>query len=454
MTASLAEIDFPRQLGQYRVIRELGRGGMARVFEAEHVHLNKRVAIKVMHSLYRGEPASEARFVREGRAAARIRHLHVVEVFDVGVEAGVPYLVMEYLEGQTLAQLLQARGALPLQTVMEVFLPILSAVAAAHDHGLVHRDLKPSNVMLTLQNRGALHPVVLDFGISKLPDEDDTVTVSGTVLGTLHYLAPEQANGAKFSSAKSDQYALGVMLYECVTGERPFSGDGHYDLMHAIVTGDVRPAEELNPSLPKELAAAIRRCMRRTPDLRFGSVRELGRALLGFASPAERSRWAAEFDQPSEQAADNTAVSVEALAPAVIPTLVSATKPAPSSWWRPVMVALGVAAVLVLALKLAAPNRQEPVASSAAIPPAMTIVPAPAPTRVAPAPETAKAAANATAIATAASAGPSANVVAAPPSRTARPVAAPPPVRAASKVQKPSTATSPEFGTNNAPIIP
>jgi serine/threonine-protein kinase len=454
MTASPAEIDFPRQLGQYRVVRELGRGGMARVFEAEHIHLNKRVAVKVMHSLFRGEAASEARFLREGRAAARVRHLHVVEVFDVGVEAGVPFLVMEYLEGQTLAQLLHARGSLPLQTVVEIFLPVLSAVAAAHDLGLVHRDLKPSNVMLTLQNRGALHPIVLDFGISKLADEDESLTVSGTVLGTVHYLAPEQANGAKFSSAQSDQYALGVMLYECVTGERPFSGDGHYNLMHAIVTGNVRPVEELNPSLPRELAAIIRRAMRRAPELRFASVRELGRALLPFASPAESARWAAEFDQTTERV-DETAVSLEVLAApatgATPVTLKSSHPPSDSSWLRSVGIGAALVAAGALAMQLWSPGRNEPVVSTAAAMP--PTVPAPTPAakpEPAAAPSPAGTASVTPAPVAATTSAPSVAAVAVRKPPAAFAPAARAPISPKKPASKPATS---ETGTNNVPII-
>jgi len=292
-----SEGEASRRLGQYEIIREIGRGGMAVVYEAEHVGLKKRVAIKMLHSNSSGDSHAEARFVREGRAAARVRHLHVVEVFDVGIDDGAPFLVMELLEGQTLADLIRERGALPIDSVVQIFLPVISAVAAAHDVGLVHRDLKPSNVMLTLQNKTTLHPVVVDFGISKAADDDEALTHSGTVLGTVHYLAPEQARGAKFASPLSDQYSLGVMLYECVTGQRPFAGEGQYALLHAIVTAEARPVEALNPSLPPDFAALIRRAMRRSPELRFSSLRELGQALLAFASPVERARFGAEFER-------------------------------------------------------------------------------------------------------------------------------------------------------------
>lgn len=444
MTAATVDVDFPRRLGQYEVIRELGRGGMARVFEAEHAQLKKRVAIKVLHSVLRGEKAAEARFVREGRAAARVRHLHVVEVFDVGVEAGVPFLVMEYLEGQTLAELLTARGSLPLSTVAEIFLPMISAVAAAHDLGLVHRDLKPQNVMLTLQGRSALHPVVLDFGISKVIDDDDVLTVSGTVLGTLHYLAPEQAHGAKFSSPQSDQYSLGVMLYECVTGQRPFSGEGQYSLMHAIVTAEPKPAEQLNPSLPAEFSALIRRAMRRSPELRYASVRELGRALLPFATPVVRARWAPELEHVEQRGIDDTAVSVEVLArPSQVGSTQLAAQPgvassAPSRRSLLGGVVVAVAIVLLVLAWLDRRAREAPLEAVAKPPPApATLAELPAPPRVEPAAPAAPV--------TVASAAPAEK-----PKPLLRPAARP---SATLSARPGSPAARRETGTNNAPII-
>jgi serine/threonine-protein kinase len=298
---------------------------MARVFEAEHVQLKKKVAIKVLHDSLRGDPTQIARFLREGRAAARVRHLHVVQVFDVGLEQGVPYLVMEFLEGETLAQLLRERGVLSLALIAEVFLPTISAVASAHDQGLVHRDLKPSNVMLTLHQRGSLHPMVVDFGISKLDDEDD-LTASGQVIGTLQYLAPEQVRAAKLASPRSDQYALGAMLYECVTGKRPFSAESQYELLHSIATGKVRSPSELNPSLPPAIVDPIRRAMRLDPELRFASVRQLGQALLPLATPAVRARWAHEFAPRDAAPSDDTAVSVSLPSKSVPPVTPSESK--------------------------------------------------------------------------------------------------------------------------------
>jgi len=257
---------------------------MARVYAATHAELGSAVALKVLDTSLAAEPRGVQRFMREARALSRLRHQHIVQVVDVGRQDGVPYLVMELLDGMSLAQFLQENGPLSGDAVAEVFLPILSAVALAHEAGVVHRDLKPSNVILARRPPRTLHPVVLDFGISKLEsDDEEALTRSESLLGTVPYMAPELTRGARFASALSDQYALGVMIYECATGKRPFSGNGHYELMHAIVTADVPPPSALRPSLSPELDALVARAMQRAPERRFPSVHALGNALLSLA---------------------------------------------------------------------------------------------------------------------------------------------------------------------------
>jgi serine/threonine-protein kinase len=271
---------------------------MATVLEARHEKLGGRVALKVLDPALAAQPLAAARFQREARAAAGIRHEHVLRVFDIGAEEGLPYLVMELLEGDDLSVYLARRERLPLAELLRVFLPIVSAVAAAHDAGIVHRDLKPANVMLARRVPLPLHPVVLDFGISKLRDNDDgqaALTRSESLLGTVQYMAPELTRGARFASAASDQYAIGVMLYESATGRRPFRGDGHYDLLHAIVNAHVVPPGRLNRELPPELDDIVLRALARDPEGRFESMRALGAALLALADRASRQAWRAEF---------------------------------------------------------------------------------------------------------------------------------------------------------------
>jgi serine/threonine-protein kinase len=195
-----AELPLPvgTRLGSYRITGKLGEGGMGTVYSAEHVELGKRVAIKTLRNELAANAQVRARFVREGRAAASVRHPHVVDVHDVGVHGEVPYLVMELLHGRDLSAHVSSAGRLPVQEVADLILPVLTAMAEAHAAGIVHRDLKPENIFLQRGSGGTWVPKVLDFGISKLRDtESMSLTGSGTLLGTPYYMAPEQASSAR-----------------------------------------------------------------------------------------------------------------------------------------------------------------------------------------------------------------------------------------------------------------
>jgi serine/threonine-protein kinase len=221
-----------------------------------------------------------------------------VDVFDVGEHEGIPYLVMELLRGVDLATLLARRGKLPLRELAEIMLPIASAVHAAHASGVVHRDLKPSNVFLA-EREGVTWPTVLDFGISKVStDVDRDLTGSAVILGTVHYLSPEQTRSARNASPFTDQYALGVMLYECATGRRPFIGSTAYSVMHAIVSAKVAPPSALDPSLPAAFDDVVLQAMHRDAAKRFASVRELGASLLVWAGADAQKKWAPIFGAP------------------------------------------------------------------------------------------------------------------------------------------------------------
>jgi serine/threonine-protein kinase len=288
-------------LGPYRLNRSLGAGGMGAVWEAVHTGLDKQVAIKTLHASIAQSELAVRRFLREGKAASRIKHPHAIDVTDVGVHDGTPYLVMERLDGEDLAQLLARRGRLSVRRTAAIMLPVASALAAAHEQGIIHRDLKPANIFLERGLRGH-HPKILDFGLAKLL-EGTSVQLTGkkSMLGTPHYMAPEQARSAAQVDALSDQYSLGVILYECLTGKLPFEAETLHELFVRILDGHCLPPRHHRPELPEPVEAVIIRAMALAPRERFASVRELGGVLLGFADERDRLLWQSEFGDPERR---------------------------------------------------------------------------------------------------------------------------------------------------------
>src|SRR5262245_53683032 len=285
-------------LVKYLSVRFLGEGGMGAVYEGRHIDIGKRVAIKTISPALAAIPEARARFLLEAQLTSRVRHPHTVDVTDVGMEAGQVFLVMEYLEGEDLAKHLRRRGPLPVEDVVDIALPILAAVSAAHEEGIVHRDLKPQNIFLAEMRDGSIHTKVLDFGISKRP-ASSAITSSGMILGSPSYFAPEQVSDQKAISPASDQYALGVILYECVTGLLPFAGSNLAAIFQAIASGSYQPAHVARPDLPEGFERVIARAMSLTPGDRYRSVKEMGRALLEFAAPRTRLVWEGHFTAPS-----------------------------------------------------------------------------------------------------------------------------------------------------------
>jgi serine/threonine-protein kinase len=316
-------------LGKYQVVRLIGEGGMGAVYEAVHLAIGKKVAIKVMSPALADNLDARARFLREAQLTSRVRHPHAVDVTDVGSEAGQTFLVMELLEGEDLASFIDWRGRLPLDQAADIMLAVSAAVAAAHDEGIIHRDLKPHNIFLSQTRDGAIVPKVVDFGISKgpttAPDPHPAVTpalvmsplVKTTVglMGTPAYLAPEQIEGPLTVSAASDQYALGIILYQCVTGRPAFSSNAEVTkLFGDILNGNRTPADELRWDLPEGFQRIIDRATSRDPAARFPSVRAFGKALLPYASPKAALTWASTFSDREVPA--------------------SATPPSSTSTWR------------------------------------------------------------------------------------------------------------------------
>jgi eukaryotic-like serine/threonine-protein kinase len=296
-------------LGKYQVVRLIGEGGMGAVYEGVHLGIGKKVAIKIMSAELGAIPDARARFLREAQLTSRVRHPHAVDVTDIGSEGGQTFLVMELLEGEDLASFIQWRGRLPLEQAADIMLPVSAAVAAAHDEGIIHRDLKPHNIFLSQTRDGTIVPKVVDFGISKgLPDQQPAAAtgpalvmsplIKATVglLGSPGYLSPEQIEGPPTVSAASDQYALGIILHECVTGRPAFARDGDLTtILQDVSNGKRTPAGDLRPGLPEGFERIIDRATSRDPAARFPSVRAMGKALLAFASPKAALTWTRTF---------------------------------------------------------------------------------------------------------------------------------------------------------------
>ncbi len=321
MSAVPDEPDLPpgKMLGRYRIERFLGAGAMGAVYLASHTGLGKRVVVKVLHAHYARIAEVRLRFVREGEAAARIRHAHVVDVTDVGVEGAIPYLVMEYLEGESLGDHIDNQGALSPDRAVDLMLPIIDAVHAAHRAGVVHRDLKPDNLFVVRTATGDLHPKVLDFGISRVVDESGRPDRTGTaaMLGTPAYMSPEQIESARDVDAASDQYALGVILYECLTGVQAFSGDGVFGVLLRVREGTFQRPRALRPEIDPQLEAAVLRAMAQDRMRRFPSLRALGTVLLPFASPRARMIWGTTFDPPTDHGPSDTRLEYASAPPRI-----------------------------------------------------------------------------------------------------------------------------------------
>ncbi|MBX3232415.1 MAG: serine/threonine protein kinase [Labilithrix sp.] len=286
-------------LGSYEIRGKLGSGGMGDVFDAVHKGLNKRVAIKTLRKRFLDDEIVVARFLREGQLASRIRHPNIVDVTDVGMMGGLPCLVMEHLEGESFSALIRREKAIAIERIVDILLPIVAAVDFAHDHGIVHRDLKPSNIFLSRSWNGEVVPKVLDFGISKLVHEaqESALTTDSAFVGTPHYASPELMRADKQADGRSDQYSMGVILYEAATGTRPFAeiGNNFVALAMAICKGEYPPATNRNPNVPPAFDRVIQRAMALHPEERFLTMRALGEALLPFASERARVIWAPTF---------------------------------------------------------------------------------------------------------------------------------------------------------------
>jgi serine/threonine-protein kinase len=268
---------------KYWVERVVGRGGMGVVVAATHLQLGQRVALKFLHGDASYDPEAVARFLREARSAVRLRSEHVGRVLDVGtLDDGAPYIVMEYLEGEDLGALLARGGPLPVATAADLVLQACLALAEAHAARIVHRDLKPSNLFLTRRPDGTPLLKVMDFGIAKAHGTlHAEITASSAVIGSPPYMSPEQLRSARSVDARSDIWSLGVVLYELVSGRRPYVADSVTAMAVRIATEEPAP---LPPAVPRAYADVVMRCLARERERRFADVAALARALAPSGS--------------------------------------------------------------------------------------------------------------------------------------------------------------------------
>jgi eukaryotic-like serine/threonine-protein kinase len=269
--------------GKYALLRELGSGAAGAVYEAEHLVVGKRVAVKVLDPELGKNPALRTRFVAEARAAARIGHANVVDIHDLGVAPdGTSYMVMELLEGETLEQIILARGAIPSAYACELMLQVLAALGAAHSLGIVHRDLKPANVIVTHPRPDRPHVTVLDFGIAKgVVEAAAESSEQPVLLGTPLYMAPEQALGRDVDE-RTDMYSAGAMLYEMLAGRPVFEGRTTQQVLSRVLAGNWEPLGNRNPNVPRELAALVESALASDPRQRPASAEEFAERLTAF----------------------------------------------------------------------------------------------------------------------------------------------------------------------------
>jgi serine/threonine-protein kinase len=335
-------------------VRFLAAGGMGVVYEAQHTVVKRRFAVKFLRPDLAEKRESLTRFQREAQTAGALESENLAAAVDFGIASdGSPFIVMEYLVGESVESLLNRSGRLPIERATDLVLQACRGIQAAHAENIVHRDLKPQNLFLCRREDGTDLVKVLDFGIAKLEaaDRNQAATETGAVLGTPAYMAPEQARGEKTIDHRADVYALGAILYELVSGRKPHPGDSHNAILHHIATQPAVPLDFIEPKLPDALVEAIERALSSDPGARFASAELFAAAISGWA---QRKSWPAPDRVPSrpiEEASEPTELAPPAIERARAPTALLARSPREEERRRALpkgaLVALIVAAALV-----------------------------------------------------------------------------------------------------------
>ena len=283
--------------GKYRLTRLLGRGGMGAVWEGTHTSLGNRVAVKFIDAEYAESPEARSRFENEARAAAKLRSKHVVEVYDHGVSDDArPFIVMEYLQGEPLDKRLDRVGRLPAKETARIIAQVCRALTKAHAANIVHRDLKPENVFLVWDEEEGTDVVkVVDFGIAKFSDASmgsSSATRTGSVLGTPHYMSPEQARGLRSVDSRSDLWSVAVIAYRCIVGALPFEGEAVGDLLVKLCTAPIPVPSQIVPDVPPSFDAWLVKALNREPAQRFANAAELAESLAAVCGLSMRGQFA------------------------------------------------------------------------------------------------------------------------------------------------------------------
>ena len=295
-----------QQVGAYRIERQLGKGGMATVYLARHQSLDRDVALKMLHVAYKDDDTFIERFRREAQIVGKLEHPNIVPIYDFA-DAGLhPYLVMKYIEGDTLKQYLRRTKDVSLTEVMRIMTAVADALDYAHKRGILHRDVKPSNIMISTDGQ----PYLTDFGLARIASLGESTLSRDMMLGTPQYISPEQAQGNRELDARTDIYSLGIVLYELVVGRVPFTGDTPYAIIHNHIFTPLPPPREMNPMVTPEVELVLLRALAKDANERYGTAGEMIQAFKTAIEKENVTELSASSVRP-EAFADHAAKSMQ-----------------------------------------------------------------------------------------------------------------------------------------------